>query len=56
VPAGVDTGTRLRLGDAGLPGLTGRLGNVMLRLLVVADERFTRHDLDLRWALAWGLS
>ncbi|HEY1098906.1 MAG TPA: DnaJ C-terminal domain-containing protein, partial [Myxococcota bacterium] len=48
VPAGVDTGTRLRVkgkGDKGLAG--GPDGDLYVRIVVESDGRFVRSDLDI---------
>lgn len=53
VPAGVESGTRLRLtgrGGAGWRGLPP--GDLFIELLVVADDRFQRHGDDLVHRLA----
>lgn len=56
VPAGVDSGTRLRLksrGDAGRRG--GKAGDLYVVVQVAEDERFEREGADLRTTLRIGL-
>lgn len=48
VPAGVDSGTRLRLTAKGeYPGRTGQAGDLYVEVQVRPDERFVRHGADL---------
>ncbi|HEX9848218.1 MAG TPA: molecular chaperone DnaJ [Acidimicrobiia bacterium] len=48
VPAGVSTGTRLRLtGKGELAGRLGRPGDLFVEVMVLPDQRFERHDSDL---------
>jgi molecular chaperone DnaJ len=48
IPAGVSTGTRLRLSGRGeAVGRTGRTGDLQVEMQVEPDERFERSDIDL---------
>lgn len=48
VPAGVSTGTRLRLSGRGeMVGRNGHAGDLYVELVVADDPRFERHDNDL---------
>jgi curved DNA-binding protein len=47
IPPGVDTGTRMRLKDQGLPGRRGQPGDIWLVITVEEDPRFTRDGNDL---------
>lgn len=56
VPAGVDTGTRLRLKGRGEAGRNnGAPGDLYVVVQVTADERFERDGVDLRTTLRIGL-
>lgn len=57
VPAGVSTGTRLRItgrGEAGGPGITW--GDLFVEIVVAADDRYRRQDDDLVFHVPLGLS
>ena len=57
VPAGVSTGTRLRLSGRGeAVGDRGPAGDLFVELTVVAHEDFERHDNDLSHQLRLGLA
>jgi curved DNA-binding protein len=50
IPAGVDTGSRIRLSGQGSPGAAGR-GNLYVRVHVRPDPRFIREGATLRTAV-----
>jgi molecular chaperone DnaJ len=48
VPAGIESGQRIRIAGAGHAGQTaGRSGDLYVQVLVAEDERFERHGQDL---------
>jgi molecular chaperone DnaJ len=57
IPAGVSSGTRLRLtgrGESG--GRNGRTGDLFVEVTVEDDSRFERHDADLVYRIAIGIA
>lgn len=49
IPAGADTGTRVRVAGEGAPGLNGgRRGDLLLQVRVVPHNRFERNGHDLK--------
>lgn len=57
IPAGVSTGTRLRLNHEGeAAGVNGRAGDLFVEVLVLADPRFERHGDDLVHKIAVGIA
>jgi molecular chaperone DnaJ len=57
VPAGVSTGTRLRLSGRGESGgRTGPSGDLYVEVHVSSDPRFERHDADLVHQLSIGIA
>jgi molecular chaperone DnaJ len=48
VPAGIESGQRIRIGGAGHAGdVAGRAGDLYVEVVVADDERFERHGQDL---------
>jgi molecular chaperone DnaJ len=57
IPAGVDTGTRLRLtGRGGAGELHAPAGDLYVEILIAPDERFERHDEDLLHKVRLGIA
>jgi molecular chaperone DnaJ len=57
VPAGVSTGTRLRLSGRGeSSGRSGSAGDLFVEIEVGDDERFERHDADLVHRVSIGIA
>jgi curved DNA-binding protein len=52
IPAGVDTGTRLRVKGQGMPGRRGAAGDLWLVIRVEPDRRFERRGDDLHTKVA----
>ncbi len=57
IPAGVDSGTRLRLADRGGVGeLNARPGDLYVEIMIESDERFIRHGEDLTHRVRLGMA